>query len=150
MSVEENGEWVGSIFEPEEEPLVLWLTYEKAGEKQLRHQVSPLYARTMCRCARYKGTLLARFLHFETRCQGGGEDILGWALGVNMIYVIRLIKRLSELRKTFERGERWFQTWYYRARSVWRWVYTGSMSGEKYLLVAESSVLTFDSRFDFV
>lgn len=80
----------------------------------------------------------------------GEEDNLGWALGVNMIYVIRLIKRLSELRKTFERGERWFQTWYYRARSVWRWVYTGSMSGEKYLLVAESSALTFDSRFDFV
>lgn len=66
----------GSIFEPEEEPLVLWLTYEKAGEK-LRHQVSPLYTRTVCRCARYKGALLARFLHCETRCQGGEEDNLG-------------------------------------------------------------------------
>lgn len=26
----------GSLKEGEEEPLVLWLTYEKAGEKQLR------------------------------------------------------------------------------------------------------------------
>lgn len=54
----------------------------------------------MYKCVCYKGALLARFLHAK-RDVGGGQV----GLGVNMIYVIRLIKRLSELRKIFEGGE---------------------------------------------
>lgn len=105
MSVEENGRG-GRLWRKEEEPLVLWLTYEKAGEKQLRALGSiSLYTFLfacigVCVCVCYKGALLARFLHAK-RDVGGGQV----GLGVNMIYVIRLIKRLSELRKTFEGRE---------------------------------------------
>ena len=148
MSVEENGRG-GRLWRKEEEPLVLWLTYEKAGEKQLRALGSiSLYTFLftcigVCVCVCYKGALLARFLHAK-RDVGGGQV----GLGVNMIYVIRLIKRLSELRKTFEgREERWFQTWYYRAPfcleyriEEWRRVFE---------LLVESSVLTFDLKIRF-
>lgn len=103
----------GHLWRKEEEPLVLWLTYEKAGEKQLRalgsislHVSERVYVYVL------QGGLVGSVPPRETRCWRG--DKLGWALGVNMIYVIRLINRLSELRKTFEGGERWFQTWYYR------------------------------------
>lgn len=86
------------------EELVLWLTYEEAKEPVKSSpspgsDVSYLHKRTTIyvhvRCACYKGpALLARFLYVQREVEGN----LASALGVKMIYVIRLIKRLSARR----------------------------------------------------
>lgn len=100
--------WVG-IFEPREE-LVPWLTYEKA-KKPVKSSPSlgptfPTYINLhtyayishvyMCTCM--ECTLLTRGQPRWLRSSTCNEKVggnLARALGVKMIYVIRLIKRLS-------------------------------------------------------